>query len=425
MRSGVTEPKSLATAPLTALPRIARQTPAPAPSVSTMGRSTVSQQQPPPTLKKKRSFRDRFRGPVQDAPSPEPEPEKQRVAYVPKHAAADFLRLPSSQRPSSKQQQLHSYDEPSSVPQQVPKALVPVVAHSTEDESQNAAVSKHYSPRALETLDENEPVQVTSVQVRVIHHGPKTDEPQVGVSSPTSSHQQCPGPAEIVEVGRPSSNQTTGTYEEEQMVTPPADATAQQLSDYELFLARAEERERSYRGHLLRTLSQRQYSQPEPNPYFYHNSETRTADSAVVAEASGPRRKGWEGRLSGLDSGIGSKNSSQMDGGSRLQSEEPTTRVSNTWERGHRKHASWTPSFGAGGNDADRGLAVPELDEGGYTTSHAPFAEMGYSAQPPRTLKKQISIKQKLGAYIKPARPPSRYEEPELRRGNNKRVAEV
>jgi hypothetical protein len=216
---------------------------------------------------------------------------------------------------------------------------------------------------------------------------------------------------------------------------------AQQISDYELFLARAEERERTHREHLLRTLSQRQYPRPEPEANQYHprNSATYTADSAVVAEVTGPLRKGWEGKASGLDSGIGSKSSSQRGEGPKLQSEEPATRASNTGERVHRKRASWTPSFGAGGKDAERKLergsdAVPELDEGyrpeephqgTYTTSRdntSAYAERSHAAQQPRTLKRQTSIKQKLGAYIKPARPPTRYEEPELTRGKSKRV---
>ena len=129
---------------------------------------------------------------------------------------------------------------------------------------------------------------------------------------------------------------------------------------------------------------------------------------------------------SGLDSGIGSKSSSAQGSSSK---DEPARRASNTWDRGHRKRASWTPSFGAGGGgDAERKPeeegddVVPELYEG-YTTRNlaTSYGEGTYGGQQqqPRTLKRQISIKQKLGAYIKPARPPSRYGEPELTRSQS------
>lgn len=412
----------------------------PAQSTPNMGAPTVHHQQPPPMLKKRASIRDRFRSLAKDAPDPTPtsRPEKQRVPYVPTHAAADFSRMAVAPRPMSRQQQLQSSDGPRTFPQRTAEPLIPAAAHPAEEELQSPEGPRHLSQRALETLDENEPVQVTSAQRQSGQHVPDVDAP-LSAAALKNSRQQHEGRSDAV---GPLSNPPT---------SPPArvhelqeSRSEQELSDYELFLARAEERERSHREHLLRTLSQRQYPRPEPEANQYHprNSATYTADSAVVAEASGPLRKGWEGRMSGLDSGIGSKTSSQQGEGSKLQSEEPPARVSNTWERGHRKRASWTPSFGAGGGrDAERRLergsdAVPELDEGHrvedahldtYITSPrnsaSASAERGYAAQQPRTLKRQTSITQKLGSYIKPARPVTRYEEPELTRGRSKRIA--
>jgi hypothetical protein len=150
-------------------------------------------------------------------------------------------------------------------------------------------------------------------------------------------------------------------------------------------------------------------------------------------------RRVWEGRLSGgLDSGIGSKSSSQQ---TKPQSaaEEPTSAAAATgtrggssnaagWERGHRKHNSWTPSFGAGGGrDAERRLerggadVLPEEGEPYQYTTYGggagAAATSGYAARQPRTLRRQTSIKQKLGEYIKPSKPSvTRYEESELTR---------
>jgi hypothetical protein len=77
--------------------------------------------------------------------------------------------------------------------------------------------------------------------------------------------------------------------------------------------------------------------------------------------------------------------------------------------------------------EVDEGLRQGEAQYGGYTTSGnnnnmASFAQRSHVAQQPRTLRRQTSIKQKLGEYIRPAKPPSRYDEPELKRGKSKRV---
>lgn len=396
-----------------------------------MGSAVVHLQQPSPTLKKRASIRDRFRSLAKDTPSPAPEPEKQRTVYVPSHAAADFSRLAVSPRPVSRQQQRYSYDKPRALSQPATEQPNPIAAlHLSDNEPQRPADPRHYSQRGLETLDEIESVRV---QGQIGQRVPEIDAPQL--ESPLdNSRQQRQGQAAISDFSGPSSNNTVSLIAHVSE-TPKHDQAGaaqekgrQQLSDYELFLARAEERERTHREHLLRTLSQRQYPRPEPEiiPYQPRNSATYTADSAVVAEAVGHPRKG---RTSVLDSGIGSRSSSH------LQTEEPAAaaaHVSGTWERGHRKRGSWTPSFGAGGRDVERRLeregadVVPEEETfhgGTYTTLHrnntSSYADRSYAAQQPMTLKRQTSIKQKLGAYIKPARPPTRYEEPEVTRGKS------
>lgn len=443
--SEVLEPNSQASAPVAQIPPRTGHLATRAPTATDMGAPMTYHQQPGPMLKKRTSIRDRFRTLAKDAPAPTP--EKPRTAYVPTHAAADFSRLAVTPRPMSRQQQRQSYDEPRAVPQYAMEPPEPTTVHGTEDEFPNPAGPRHISQRALETLDENEPVQATSAHELVEQRVPEIDAPQP-VSSFRDSRQQPENHAAISDTGSPSSNHTTSLPphvrerpDQDRIEGARSEKDAQQFSDYELFVARAEERERAHREHLLRTLSLRQYPRPEPEANQYHprNSATYTADSAVVAEASGPLRKGWEGRMSGLDSGIGSKSSSQQGEAPKLQPEEPAARVSNAGERGHRKRASWTPSFGAGGRDAERRLergsdSVPELDEGyrpeaahhgSYTTSRniaSSHGERSYSAQQPRTLRRQTSIKQKLGAYIKPARPTTRYEEPDLTRGRSKRV---
>ncbi|KAJ9158138.1 hypothetical protein NKR19_g3612 [Coniochaeta hoffmannii] len=426
-----------------------------------MGFPAVHHQQPAPLLRKKASIRDRFRSLARESPSPSPtpipQPEKKRAVYVPKHAAADFSRLALSPRPVSRQQQRFSfsYDEPRDSLQEASEEAIPIAAEPSEGETHSPPGPRHHAQRGLETLDENAPARVRGRKGEPI---PETDAVQPGSGNP---RQQRQGQAAVTDFGAPSAHPTyclPAQVPEDDQAEEAQGKERQQPSDYELFLARAEERERAHRERLLRTLSQRQYPRPEPpEPGPPHqpqprNSATYTADSAVVADASNnnnnnnnnnnPLRKGWEGRVSsGLDSGIGSKSSSQQTKPLPQQQQQPdehaTTAVrgSSTWERGHRKRGSWTPSFGAGGRDGERRLerdadVLPEEEAyqgggggaGAYTTSRGNAASYGdgvHAGQQPRTLKRQTSIKQKLGAYIKPARPPTRYEELELTRGKS------
>jgi hypothetical protein len=143
----------------------------------------------------------------------------------------------------------------------------------------------------------------------------------------------------------------------------------------------------------VRSLSQRQYPRAA-EPAYSH----QTMDSACVTDHLMAARK-ETGRVSGLDSGIGSKGSSHKD------------QSSGTWERGHKKRSSWTPSFKQGGNDT---LEVSE--ESGYRP-----------AQQHGTLKRQSSIKKTLGQYFRPAKPSTgRYEEPTylpgIRRAASRRI---
>jgi hypothetical protein len=172
------------------------------------------------------------------------------------------------------------------------------------------------------------------------------------------------------------------------------DQDTSQPSDYERFVARAEERDRTHREQLVRSLSQRQYPRAA-EPAYSH----QTMDSACVTDPLMSSRKEAPGRVSGLDSGIGSRSSSHQD------------QHSGTWERGHRKRLSSTPSFGQGGSDT-----VEVFDGSGSR-----------AAQQHGTLTRQASIKKTLGEYFRPAKPSTgRYEEPEylpgLKRAGSRRV---
>lgn len=439
------------------------------------------QQQPPRNLKKRKSIRDRFRALAKDPQTSVSEQQETRVIYVPTHAARDFSYLPVSPRtsPSPRPQLLrHSYEEPRTILQQRTEPLDTITADPDEDESE----SQPYSPPNLQILMENEPVETVTRSPGVSalpeqhrlahqtapqlpesssrtrnsrhrrHHSNPTADPlsssrgrTMPASSSAGAHVHYPTTTSTTNTTTTATattttttSATTSSSSENHSVSnaPPAipaplEEETRQPTDYELFLARAEKQDLAYREKLLRTLSQRQYPpRPEPEVATYQprNSASYTADlstgsTAVGPDQSGHFRKTWEGRISGLDSGIGSKSSSQDR--SRRESDEQTTanattRASGTWERGHRKRASWAPSFGVGGTDAERRLerVVPEVDEGygggAYTTSGAGILGGGYVAQQPRTLKRQTSIKQKLGEYIKPTRQyTSRYEEPE------------
>ncbi|RKU46726.1 hypothetical protein DL546_001840 [Coniochaeta pulveracea] len=323
-------------------------------------------QQPSGTgLKRKVSVRDRLKRIGKDAPNPIPEPEQKkqpRVAYVPKHAASDFSRLqvavhprPISPRPPSRQQQRYSLDEP----------------RNFQSLDTTTAVGP-YSPGGLHTLAEDVAVHAVPRQAQICHYDQQawrqqrdhcyTLEPQSGAAfldqPPPSTNEEVGDTSPLVEVG--------------------LDEETSQPSDYERFLARAEERDRAYREQLIRSLSQRQHPRAAEPARSY-----QTMDSACVTDQMMVSRRGT-GRVSGLDSGIGSKGSSNKD------------QSGGAWERGHRKGSSWTPSFNQDGSDT---LEVSK--ESGYRP-----------AQQPETLKRQASIKKTLGQYFRPARPSTRrYQE--------------
>lgn len=409
---------------------------------------------------------DRFRLLSRETPNPSPKPQTRTpVIYVPTHAASDFSRIivsPRAQRTAA------SRGEP----------LETIVADSSEDETAYPAALKRHSP-VLQTLAENEPVYTIPE-----HPAPRTSPAKEHTrkhsasstrqpNSPSPQHSYSPvtglrdasqavpstvAPNACIEAIRatndmpaqpaqpavkavpgPSQQQLPNT-EPTAVEGPVIAEQSSQLSDYELFLARAEAKERAYRDQTLRHLSRhpngyvvpyydpRAEAETTPLPYrqpaTYPAKTSSTGSTAVGGDQPGALRKTWDGRITSVDSGIGSQSSRRRSG---REAEEAPNRLSRHSEPQPRKHTSWSPVSGPGRGDAHRKLAalgtvaVGEVDDncGGNTTASGstlvadkggPNNNDNNAPQQPRTLRKQASFRQKIGEYIKPPRQPSRYD---------------
>ncbi|KAK1765868.1 hypothetical protein QBC33DRAFT_119557 [Phialemonium atrogriseum] len=417
---------------------------------------------PTQPLKKRRSIMDRFRLLSRETPNPSPKPQTRTpVIYVPTHAASDFSRITVSPRT---QRTAASRGEP----------LETIVAIPSEDETAYPAALKRHSP-VLQTLAENEPVytipehpvpRTSPAKEHTRKHSassarqPNSPSPQHSYSPVTDLREasqampstaapnarieairatdDTPAQPAVKSMPGPSQQQLPNT-EPREVEGPVTVEQSSQLSDYELFLARAEAKERAYRDQTLRHLSRHPngyvvpYYDPRAEaettllpyrqPVTYPAKTSSTGSTAVGVDQPGALRKTWDGRITSIDSGIGSQSSRR---GSRREAEEAPNRLSRHSESQPRKHTSWSPAPGLRRGDAHRNLTAPgtaavgEVDDncGGTTTASGStlVADKGgpnnndNAPQQPRTLRKQASFRQKIGEYIKPPRQPSRYD---------------
>jgi hypothetical protein len=442
---------------------------APAPK---MGPPSVQQ----PLLKKKRSIIDRFRGVSREPPNPGPQPQyRPAFIYVPTHAASDFSRIVVSPRGPPRHQLPYAYDEHRTDLRRG-GPLDTIIADSSEDEPECAVpspqrrpapqtlVEKPISPRAASPVKDMAWQEMVSPVNQKSLRSPRRSNPPITESRETSQAAVpvTAAPGECARgPSRASNNAPTDETLEPVLQQPTAGhasstavavdgAQNQQLSDYELFIARAEAKERAYREQLLRDLPTMTvtpsghivpYRDPRPesenlSPYRRH-SATYTANisagSTAVAGASDQPgtapRKTLDGRVSVGDSGIGSQ-SSRAGGRAKRETEEVSNGLvpESPWDPKSRKHASWEqPPSLAARNDAQQqilarrpaALVPPEADDGlgdNYTGVPGPVPgpnlardKRGILAQQARTLRKQASFRQRIGEYIKPSRRPSRY----------------
>ena len=130
---------------------------------------------------------------------------------------------------------------------------------------------------------------------------------------------------------------------------PPSQLTPGPLSDYETFLVRAEADDRAKREQMMRSFSHHAVGQStnyvKPNP---HRQYATLGGGELSGTTVGAGRTSAGGSRSSR--GGSQRTSGQfytLAGGEEQQSQ---ARI------GHKKHASWTPSFGTEGTDMDRAL---------------------------------------------------------------------
>ncbi|KAK3934640.1 hypothetical protein QBC46DRAFT_324795 [Diplogelasinospora grovesii] len=209
----------------------------------------------------------------------------------------------------------------------------------------------------------------------------------------------------------------------------------EQLSDYELFLARAEAEDRTHREQIWRNISQRSAAVTgtpalpsnyvKPNPHLQYASAPTESSTGTTALAGRTSAGGSKSSRGGGSQPQSQRNSGQYALGG---SEEHHQQQQYGRSRGHVKRANWTPSYAAGGADAEKALEkqraqpVTAMDEKVSATFEAANAttRLGeYQPQQPRTLRRQTSITQRIAEYIRPSREVgANYEPPVYRPGS-------
>jgi hypothetical protein len=338
---------------------------------------------PQPQLKKKASFRERLK--AWQKPPPQPlelvaEESKPRFVYEPRHAAADFSRLavsplsPSRQRLASPMQGLAENDAAF-----VPRTSQSRPRHGDEsrvrlprDEQTEKRHSRSGANRHSYTLVED-PFQNPNAAAHIpVHHQP--------VVWSLGAHSSTP--------------------REEEPAAPPA---AQPLSDYELFIARAEAEERERREQVLRSISQRSAaysaSRVKPDP---HRQFATPVGSPPAERSHRPQRH---------DSG-----SRYILGGSGREQQPPTPPLHKHAPEqqrregrqgggaGHARQSSWAPSYATSGSATRSPVSPPQaqVPPGNSVQEDPGGRAREYQPQPPRTLRRQASLTQRIAQYIRP-----------------------
>lgn len=395
-----------------------------------------------PRLKKKASIRDRLKSwqkPTQSTTfatktSPSPSEQPKRFVYQPKHAAADFSRIVISTpapAPASRRNAKQSFDEDSTLSPSLERVDARHALPVSEDVA-DLVKSQRASP-PLQTLLENEIVADDQAQTR---HGEQGDDSTSNGAQGVALQRSRSGarrPYKMAEDPRMAAqaaahvpirtlpvrsmsakNRQPTPHQPDDMAEPlieeqESSAAKEPLSDFAVFLARAEADDRAHREQILRSFSHHSafqspnYVRPNPHRQFAKVgggdlSGTTVAPGLVSAGGSRSSRGGSH-RTSGQYALSGSEDQYQ-----------PRAR--------HKRHSSWTPSFGA---DSDKIEISPE--KGGSSTWGPPQGSTPRSPRPlspqpqkvmysvngsfkqaeqPRTLRRQASITQRIAEYIKP-----------------------
>ncbi|KAL2128992.1 hypothetical protein VTI74DRAFT_8380 [Chaetomium olivicolor] len=343
------------------------------------------QQQQQPQLQKKTSIRDRLkvRG-WQKPPQPLEIPieEKPRFVYEPKHAAADFSRLAVSPlsptrhhlplsppaedtaaaRHNSQRRQRHSYE---------PRA-------SHDEDPASARHHRHSTRHSYTPI--NDPFQAAAAAAHVpINARPVAWAPGVEPAARKEAQQ------------------------EQQQQQQQQQQQGQQMSDYELFIARAEAEDRARREQARRIISQRSAAafdaarvRPDPHRQFAAAAGSGGGGGRSSADSSDDTQKRNSGRY-------------VLRGGDQQQQQQQQRRE---WSRkhGHVRGAGWVAGDETRANERllqqqpraqPRRMPEPQPIVLGVDDE---FNRAGgrNQTQPARMLRRQASLTQRIVQYIRP-----------------------
>ncbi|SPQ23994.1 da15c394-ba21-49a8-9794-297ea90a932c [Thermothielavioides terrestris] len=319
---------------------------------------------PQPQLKKKASFRDRLKA-WQKPPQPLEvlaEESKPRFVYEPKHAAADFSRLAVSPLSPTRQR--------------LPAAMWPV-----EDDTVEA------TGRIPQRRDSTPRVRRHSYAL--------AEEP----------FHAANGAAHVPVASRP----VAWSPAADRAAQGGHDQTSQPLSDYELFIARAEAEDRERRERVLRSISQRSPPSVRPDP---HRQFATAAGSSSVDRSSGTSN---------------SRSRFVLSGGSADTPTAQPHQPQQQHHRGHGRRSSWDPEYVTTGasvgaekvSEKTRSSPAPQPQQRpqrqaqprrlpepaqnlGQPAVYGVGADFGNTSPPPRTLRRQASLTKRIAEYIRP-----------------------
>lgn len=343
---------------------------------------------PQPQLKKKASFRDRLKTWQKPPQHLEIVAERSapRFVYEPKHAASDFSRLAVSPLSPSRQR--------------LPSPMQPLV----EDDAPGAPRTSQRRSRNYEEGRRAPPDEESRRRFSMsgLNHYSYTRVEGPFHASSAAAHV----PVNYQPVAWSPGVQSAARREEQ-----PTSAS-QPLSDYELFIARAEAEERERREQVLRSISQRSaaYSANRVAPDPHRQFAGGASSSVEKSDRSQQRSSGQ--RILGAGGG----------GAQQPSPREPLRDQKPAW-KGHARQSSWSPSYATSGSAAEKILEKnkssapqgqprrpPELPvDLAQPIVYGVDGEADHgNAQQPRTLRRQASLTQRIAQYIRPQRGASR-----------------
>jgi hypothetical protein len=341
---------------------------------------------PQSQLQKRASLRDRLKAWQKPPPPLEIVTEESRphLAYEPKHAAADFSRMVVS--PSSPTRQ------------RLPLPTQPLLEDCMP-------VAPRPRRRSTHQDEDRKPQQTERRTRRHSKPGANRHSYPLGADLFQTSNTAAHSPVSSQPLAWGQSASSSATRGEEQQSTTPLEA----LSDYELFIARAEAQDRERREQVLRSISQRSAAHSanrvRANPHRQF--------AAAVTGSSPPERSDRSQQQSSWRHVLGGSSASPQKQQEQQKQPPPLEHKPSARKgRSHARQSSWTPSYatdgsGAAKNVLDGSMSPPQAQAHPVVYGiDAEFNGAGQYQARKRSLRRQSSLSQRIVEYIRPKAAP-------------------